>query len=92
MDEGVIVLGLSGGGLFGGESAETVRAFRDQTGVTFPLLLGDRSYFEYGDAGGRISPFPLDVIVDRRGVVRYVRAEFDGEAMEATIERLLAEP
>lgn len=87
----MVVLGLSGGGLFGQESTETVRAFQEQTGVTFPLLLNDRSYFDYAVAGGQISPFPLDVIVDKQGVVRYVRGEFDRDAMRATIERLLAE-
>lgn len=90
-DQGVQVLGLSGAGLFGGESDATVRAFRDQTGATFPLLLNDVSYNRYGRSDGTISPYPLDVIVDREGIVRYLRHEFDGEAMEATLQRLLAE-
>lgn len=85
------MLGLSGGGLFGTESDATVRAFRDQTGVTFPLLRGDTTYNMYGRSDGSISPYPVDVIVDRDGVVRYLRHEFDGQAMGAALEQLLAQ-
>lgn len=84
------MVGLSGGGLFGTESSVTVRSFKDQTGVTFPILLNDRTYFEYADSSA-ISPFPLDVILDRSGTIRYLRREFDGQAMRDTIEMLLAE-
>ena len=90
-DEGVIVLGLSGGGLFGRESAATINAFVEQTGVTFPILRGDQTYFEYDVPDGTISPFPLDVIIDRDGTIRYLRHEFDGAAMADTVQRLLAE-
>lgn len=90
-DRGVKVLGLSGAGLFGNESLETVRAFRDQTGATFPLLLGDRTVRDYATPDGSISPYPVDVILDRAGNIRYLRHEFDGAAMEAMIERLLDE-
>ncbi len=85
------MLGLSGSGLFGEESQSTVSAFQEQTGVTFPLLLGDSTYSGYAQVDGAISPYPLDVIVDKQGIVRYIRHEFDGAAMEATIAQLLAE-
>lgn len=85
------VLGLSGSGLFGNESATTVGNFRDQTGVTFPLLLGDTTYNQYAQPEGSISPYPLDVIVDETGTIRYVSHQFDGAAMEATIQKLLEE-
>ncbi len=83
------MLGLSGGGLFGTESSVTVQAFKEQTGVTFPLLLNDSSYFEYARSSA-ISPFPLDVILDGEGTIRYLQREFDGDAMRDTIESLLA--
>ncbi len=86
-----MVLGVSGNGLFGSESTATVSAFVEQTGVTFPVLLGDTSYFDYANPDGSISPFPLDVIIDREGRIRYLRHEFDGDAMVQEIERLLAQ-
>ena len=90
MDQGLVVLGLSGDGLFGTESSVTVNAFRNQTGVTFPLILNDSTYFDYASSDS-ISPFPLDVIVDRTGTIRYVRREFDPNAMRSMVELLLAE-
>mgnify|MGYP000220795759 CR=1 FL=1 len=87
----VLVLGMAGPGVFGTESAETVGAFQEQTQVSFPLLLQDttRSKLAFSDAA--ISPYPLDVILDRDGTIRYLRREFDVGAMEATLEQLLAE-
>lgn len=91
MGDDVVVLGLSGSGLFGTESADTVSAFRDQTNVTFPLLLSDQTYSQYANVDGSISPYPLDVIIDKSGTIRYVRHKFDPQAMQALIEQLLLE-
>lgn len=85
------MLGLSGSGLTGAENQTTVANFRDQTGVTFPLLLNDWSYDDYAFPNGWISPYPLDVIVDQQGIVRYIGRQYDGEVVKATIEQLLAE-
>lgn len=82
---------MSGSGLFGTESTATLTAFVEQTGVTFPILVDDTTYAAYADPDGAISPFPLDVIIDAQGRIRYLRHEFDGAAMQAEIERLLAE-
>ncbi|MGH1340905.1 MAG: hypothetical protein ACRBN8_05105 [Nannocystales bacterium] len=84
------MLGLSGPGLFGNESASTLAGFVGQTGVSFPILRDDTTYFDYADPDNAISPFPLDVIVDRDGTIAYLRREFDADAMVMTIDRLLA--
>ena len=86
----MVVLGLSGSGLFGAESSQTVGAFADQTGASFPLLLGDSTYFQYETPAGAISPYPLDVIVAPDGRIAYLSNEFEPEAMTAIIESLLA--
>ena len=83
------MLGLSGSGL-GSESPATVAQFKEQTGVTFPLLLNDTTKDLYANSDGSITPYPLDVIVDRNGTVVYLRHEFDSDAMQATIDNLLA--
>lgn len=85
------MLGLSGRGLFGNESTATLGNFVEQTGVTFPILRGDDTYFDYADPEDAISPYPLDVIVDRNGNIAYLRREFDAEAMVQTIDRLLTQ-
>ena len=37
------------------------------------------------------NPFPVDVVVDKSGIVRYVTHEYDPEGMKTVIEQLLAE-
>ena len=37
------------------------------------------------------NPFPVDVIIDKNGMVRYVTHEYDPDAMTEVIEQLLAE-
>jgi hypothetical protein len=37
------------------------------------------------------NPFPVDVIVGKDGIVRYVTHEYDPDAMVAVIEQALAE-
>lgn len=90
-DRGVQVVGLDPGGLMGGDTPEILEAFREQTGVTFPIGWDpDLSYATFRPAGGdSISPFPLDVIIDRDGVIRYVNREYEASAMTAVIESLL---
>lgn len=87
-DQGLIVLGLSGDGL-GSESLATVKAFKEQTGVTFPLLLGDTTKQLYAETNGAITPYPLDVIADKSGTIVYLRNEVDVAAMEAVVEAAL---
>lgn len=38
------------------------------------------------------NPFPVDIIVDKKGIVRYVAREYDAPTMHAIIEELIAEP
>ena len=37
------------------------------------------------------APFPLDVLVDKQGVVRYVSERFDPDELTAEVNALLAE-
>ena len=85
---GVTFLGLSGDGL-GSETPATVAAFKEQTGVTFPLLLDDTTYDQYANSDGSITPYPLDVIADRNGNIVYLRHELDIAAMDAAIQQAL---
>jgi peptidoglycan hydrolase-like protein with peptidoglycan-binding domain len=80
---------MAGPGLFGTESEETVGAFQEQTHVTFPLLLRDTTRGQLAFSDASISPYPLDVILDRDGTIVYLRREFDIEAMNTTLEQLL---
>lgn len=77
--------------LAGGETPATLRMFAQQTQVTFPIGVDPSKSYRLFPAKNAFSPFPLDVIVDRKGVIRYVNRQYDIDAIERVIEELLAE-
>jgi hypothetical protein len=84
-------VGINPGGLTTNEGAATVRDFVKQTGVTFPVGFETdpaKGYDQLKPAAG-ISPFPVDVIIGPDDRIAYLKAEYDPEAMNRTIEALL---
>ena len=71
------------------ESAETVERFIEQTGVTFDVGFDSNRTLTEFRSGDRISPLPIDAIIDTDGTVAYLSYEFDAEEMRAAIERLV---
>ena len=89
--QGVSVIGIDQGGLMGGDTAAIVNQFIAQTGITFPVGWdATGSYFAFPTAG-QISPFPLDVVVDRDGTVAYINREYDAEGLRQVVEQLAAQ-
>ncbi len=77
-------------GLAGSDDLTTVQAFLAQTGVTFPIAWDDgvlRNQVAFPPA---ISPYPRQVLVDRRGRIAYVASEHRAEALTAAIDAALA--
>jgi hypothetical protein len=75
------------------ESQAIAQTFVDNFGVTFPVVLDTQGsvYGQYRPgAGGCNSPFPLDFVVDREGIIRYWNCEYDPQALVEVIEDLLA--
>lgn len=69
-----------------------VANFCDDIGVTFPAGVEDTMTYELlRDTYDGTNPYPVDVIVDKQGIIRYVAREYDPVAMEAMIQRLLDE-
>ena len=82
------------GGIRGAASTDDiagVQRFADKLGVTFPAGLENTgNYRRFAENFCGSNPFPIDVIVDRDGTIAYVAREYDPDAMDAVIERLLA--
>ena len=68
-----------------------MRMFREQTRVSFPLGFDTDVSYKSFRVGKAISPFPLDVIIDRQGRVVYVSRRYDLAAMEAKLAELLGD-
>ena len=74
-----------------GVDAQTVVDFAAYTGVTFPVMMDDDQTYRDYDQVGATAPFPLDVVIDKEGVVRYVSTRYEPEELTAVIASLLAE-
>ena len=44
--------------------------------MTFPIVMDEGQAVTYVSGLG-ISPFPMDVVIDRDGIIRYIRREYD---------------
>lgn len=84
--QAVTVIGLSTGGIMGGDDPARIQTFIDQTGVTFPMAQDfGQSYGDWVQTPSA-SPFPLDIVIDRQGVVLYVSHEYNPAELVQAIE------
>jgi hypothetical protein len=97
-DDGLVVVGVDPGGrggLRGGPSTDDIAGvgeFTGKMGVSYPVGLEETStYPSFAENFRGANPFPVDIIVDRDGIIRYVAREYDPVAMTQVIEALLAE-
>jgi hypothetical protein len=74
------------------DSLEGVSAYAHELGVTYPTgLETTSSYFQFVGSYTGANPFPLQVLVDKAGTVRYVATQYDPVTLESMIVQLLAE-
>ena len=96
--QGLAVVGVNPGGrggLRGGPSTDDmggVQRFTENLGVTYPVgVEATSNYPAYNRNFRGANPFPIDIIVDKQGIVRYVAREYDAPTMHTVVQQLLAE-
>ncbi len=72
-----------------GEGLETVNAFLDQTGVSFPIVRDDDSLRHRIEFPSALSPYPRQVLIGPDGRVEYVASEHRDSELEAALDRVL---
>lgn len=80
---------MAQGGLGGGDSPGRLRTFVKQTGISFPVLLANGFYPSY-QRGQSTAPYPIDVIIGKKGKIAYVAGRYDAAAMLEVVKRELA--
>ena len=85
-DQGVLVYGLHGG-----EAANQLADFIDQTGVTFPIVNHQGTISELSFPPGVGYPYPRDVVIGKDLTIRSIRNSFNAEEMDVLVQQLLAE-
>lgn len=72
--------------------ASEVDTFVETLGVTYPVGVEDSATYEqFVQNFPGVNPYPVDVLVDKQGIIRYIAREYDPAAMDAKIQQLLAE-
>ena len=74
------------------DPASLVDDFRQQTGVTFPLLPDvSHTLGQFTFPPGVQFPYPRDVVVDKNLTIRAIKNSFDADETRELIDQLLAE-
>lgn len=90
-DEGLVMLGIDPDPDDYMQISE-VENFCSTVGVTYPVGVEDSMTYELlTSAFAGTNPYPVDVVVDKQGIIRYVAREYDPAALQRVIEELLEE-
>jgi peroxiredoxin len=74
------------------ESPDLLDAFREQTGVTFPLVAdAPNTSGQLAFPAGVGFPYPRDVVIGPDLRIRAIRASFNADELDALVRTLLAE-
>lgn len=97
-DKGLQIIAIDPGGLGGvngGASTDDmagVQAYISHLAVTYPVGLEETAnYTLYKQNFVGQNPFPVDIIVDKNGIIRYLAREYDAPTMLQVVDELLAE-
>jgi thiol-disulfide isomerase/thioredoxin len=73
------------------DQKEAVSDYSDGMGINYPVLVGDETALQASSAyGNRFGQLPYSVLIDRKGIVRYIRrGEFTLQDAESRIKDLL---
>lgn len=74
----------------------TVRAFGETAGIEGAMLYDaqapyDRYFRVDSGSGGGYAPYPLQVVIDRDGVIQLISHQYDAAALNDTLDAILAE-
>jgi len=74
---------------------ESVAAFVANQGVYYPVAVEETAetptYSTIEGIYDGANPYPVDILVDKQGIIRYIAREYDPVALEEKIIELLAE-
>jgi peroxiredoxin len=87
-DQGVVVWGIGSQ-----DSMEALTVFKEQMGVTFPILYDEGEEAHAGYNPGSVptnSIYPQDWIIGVDGTVVYMNTQYEPDEMKAVIEAELA--
>ena len=77
------------------ENVDAVAAFVANQGVNLPVAVEETAitptYSTIEGVHDGANPYPVDILVDRDGIIRYISREYDPVGLHAKVQELLAE-
>lgn len=93
-DEGLKVIAIDSNALDVGNIPGLIE-YVDWLDVTFPVAtetVGEGTYAEITANYEGSNPFPVNILIDKQGIIRYIAREYDPFTLNAVMQQLLAEP
>jgi peroxiredoxin len=80
------VIGINPNSIEGGnDGPQSIQNFILQTGVTFPMVDDTLNTYNQWTFTPSVSPYPLDIVVDRQGIIQFVTRDYDADALKAAV-------
>jgi len=73
------------------ENPKLLADFVKQTGIEFTVINDNNTQWAFNWPPGTGYPFPRDVIIDKKGVVRSIKSSFSIEEVKAEVAKLMVE-
>lgn len=74
------------------DDVDTAYDFLQGVEVSLPTLLeGQALYESYPRGYGVYAPYPLQVVIDGEGIIRYIAYQYDAEGVRAAIDEAIGE-
>jgi len=93
-DDGIYVIAVDANALDVGDVAG-LTDYVDYLNPTYPVATeaaGQGTYADFSALYEGSNPFPVDIVVDKAGIIQYIAREYDPYTMDLLVQDLLAAP
>ena len=76
-----------------GDGSGLIQSFLQQANSSLPSLMDQQQavYGHYRPTEESYAPFPIQVVIDGDGIIRYLRTQYDAQAVRDVIDSILEE-
>ena len=76
-----------------GDGSGLIQSFLQEANTTLSSLMDQQQsvYGHYRPTAESYAPFPLHVVIDGDGIIRYLRTQYDAQAVRDAIDAILEE-
>lgn len=74
-----------------GNNQQTIEKFLQDAHTSLPSLMDQQEgvYRSYATSNNAYAPFPIQVVIDQNGIIRYLTFQYDADAVRQVIDSLI---